>query len=183
MAETGRSNPEGTRRMFLGAAVIAAVLAIAVTLWPFLTQNQVGTPKGGANPATSPDVTASRGAPAQRAAESTVGKNNPAGKDTNGARVDAIKQSSRALQLDPQQRQHIKDILAHQSDAPRLEKAPFELMIGAAVPNQVMLKGVPPEVTQVMNGYQGDDYLLVGDEMVIVDQQTRRVVAIVPAVG
>ena len=183
MAESGRSDSKGTRRMFLGAAVIAFILAIGVTVWPFLTQNQVGTPKGGANPATSPDVTASRGAPAQRAAESTVGKNNPAGKDTNGARVDAIKQSSQALQLDPQTRQRIKDILANQSDAPRVQKAPFELMIGAAVPNQVALKGIPAEVSQAMNGYQGDNYLLVGDEMVIVDQNTRRVVAIVPAVG
>jgi hypothetical protein len=51
------------------------------------------------------------------------------------------------------------------------------------VPHQVALKDIPPEITQVMNGYQGDQYLLVQDEMVIVDQHSRRVVAIVPAVG
>jgi Spy/CpxP family protein refolding chaperone len=171
----------GTRRMFAAAAVIAAVVAIATLVWPLVTQNQVGTPKGGANPSTASDTTTSRGAPAQQGAESTVGKSNPAGQDTNNARAKDIKQSSRALQLTDQQRQQIKDVIARQSDAPRLQTAPFELMIGSAVPQQVELKDIPPEITQVMNGYWGDEYVLVQDKMVIVDQHSRRVAAIVPA--
>jgi hypothetical protein len=35
----------------------------------------------------------------------------------------------------------------------------------------------------VIGGYQGDDYVLVGDQLVIVDPNPRRVVAIVPNVG
>jgi hypothetical protein len=35
----------------------------------------------------------------------------------------------------------------------------------------------------VIGGYQGDDYLLVGDQLVIVDPSARRVVAIVPGIG
>jgi hypothetical protein len=149
-----------------------------------MVENQLGTPRGGADPATAPDTTASRGAPAQRAAQSAVGKNDPAGQeDTSGGRARAIKQSSEALQLDPQQRKEVKDIIARQSDAPRIDKAPFELMIGTAVPRQVQLKDVPAEVTQVMNGYWGDQYVLVKDELVIVDQHSRRVVAIVPVIS
>jgi hypothetical protein len=34
-----------------------------------------------------------------------------------------------------------------------------------------------------MNGFWGDQYLLVQNEMVIVDQHSRRVVAIVPSVA
>jgi Spy/CpxP family protein refolding chaperone len=183
MAENDRSNTWGTRRMFVGAAVVAAVLAIGVTIWPLVTQNQVGTPKGGANPATAPDTTGSRGAPAQQAAESTVGKNDPAGNDSNGSRAKDIKQSSQTLQLNPQQRQQIKDVIARQTDPPKVQKAPFELMIGTAVPRQVELKDIPPEITHAMNGYWGDEYLLVEDEMVIVDQHSRRVVAIIPSVS
>jgi hypothetical protein len=182
MADDSRNFATGTRHVFVGAGVIAAILLIGVSVWPLLTQNQLGTPKGGANPSTTSDTTGSRGAPAQRAAESTVGKNDPAGQDTNDARAKAIKQSSRALQLDAQQRQQIRDIISRQSDAPKIQKAPFELMIGAAVPNQVELKDIPAEITQVMNGYWGDQYVLVQDELVIVDQHSRRVVAIVPAV-
>ena len=183
MSNDGKGYGRGTRNVFVGAAVVAVALAVGVTVWPFATQNQLGTPKGGANPTTASDTTGSRGAPAQRAAESTVGKDDPTGEDVNGSRAKAIKQSSQALQLNPQQRQQIKDVISHQSDAPKIQKAPFEMMIGTAVPNQVALKDIPPEITHVMNGYQGAQYVLVQDEMVIVDQHSRRVVAIVPAVG
>lgn len=68
-------------------------------------------------------------------------------------------------------------------DAPKIDKAPFELMIGTALPRQVPLKDIPAEITQVMSGFWGDQYLLVQNEMVIVDQHSRRVVAIVPSVA
>lgn len=183
MPESRRSYVWGIRYIFLGAAIVAVILLIGISVWPFLTPAQLPTPKGGANPATAPDTTASRGTPAQRAAESTVGKNNPAGEGANGARYNAIKQSSQPLQLDAQQRQQIKDAIAHQSDAPRIQKAPFELMIGTAVPHQVELKDLPSQIAQAMNGFWGDQYVLVQNEMVIVDQHSRRVVAIVPSVA
>jgi hypothetical protein len=183
MVESSRSYAWGIRHMFVAAAIVAAILIIGVTVWPLVMQNQVGTPKGGANPATASDTTGGRGAPAQQAAESTVGKNTQSGNGATDTRVKDIKQSSQALQLNPQQRQQIKDAIARQGDAPKLEKAPFEMMIGTAVPRQVQLKDLPPEVTQAMNGFQGDQYLLVQDQMVIVDRESRRVVAIVPAVG
>lgn len=184
MPEGDRTYVWGTRRLFAGAAAVAIVLLIGFTIWPFLTQNQLGTPKGGANPATTSDTTGSRGAPAQNAAESTVGKNDPAGQgDASGGRAKAIKESSQALRLNPQQTQQIKDVIARQQDAPKVDKAPFELMIGTAVPGQVQLKDLPPEITQVMNGFWGDQYLLVQNEMVIVDQHSRRIVAIVPSVA
>ncbi|MBV9462194.1 MAG: DUF1236 domain-containing protein [Bradyrhizobium sp.] len=183
MAETSRPYVWGIRHLFLGVAIIAAVLLIGIAVWPVVMQNPIGTPKGGANPATAPDITVARGAPAQQSAESTVGKNSSSGNDANGARAKDIKQSSQALQLNPQQRQQIKDVIARQTDAPRVAKAPFEMMIGTAVPREVPLKDIPAEISQVMNGFKGDQYVLVQDEMVIVDHDSRRVVAIVPAVA
>ena len=172
----------GTRRLVLGAAIVAAILLVVVALWPLVLRDKLGTPSGGANPATSPDLTASRGLPEQRAAESTVGKSNPAGQtDTSGGRARQIGQSSQPLQLSDAQRQQVKTILA-KTDVPKTEKVDFEVTIGAAVPKQVQLKDMPPEVTQLMNGYWGDQFLVAGDTMIIVDQHSRRVVAIVPGV-
>lgn len=180
MAERDSSFAKGTRRLFVVGALIAAVLLVGISIWPLLTSNQVGTPPGGANPERASDTTASRGTPAQKAAESTVGKNNPAGQeDQSGGRASAIKESSRPLQLDDAKRKQIKDIMAQQP-APRMQQANFEVMIGASVPQQVDLRDLPPEITQVMNGFWGDQYALVQDKMVIVDQHSRRVVAIVP---
>jgi hypothetical protein len=163
----------------LGGAVIAAILLVAFVLWPLLVTNKLGTPPGGANPSTTSDTTKSRGTPAQQSAESTVGKSNPAGpEDATGGRARQIKQSSHSLQLSDAQREQVKRILSQQNP-PKIDKADFELMIGAAVPAQAPLQDIPPEITQVMNGYWGDQYLMVRDTLVIVDQHSRRVVAIV----
>jgi len=152
----------------------------AVVAWPLMTDNKLGTPAGGANPSKSTETTVGNSAPAQRAAESAVGKNDPAGQeDATGGRARAIKQSAQPLQLDEGKRRQIKDILGRQAASP-VSKPNFELMIGAAVPAQVELRDIPPEITEVMNGYWGDQYVLTSDKMVIVDQHSRRVVAIVP---
>jgi hypothetical protein len=44
----------------------------------------------------------------------------------------------------------------------------------------VPLKQLPTELATLLNGFQGDDYVLVGDQLVIVDAAVRRVVAIIP---
>lgn len=180
--ENGESRRISTT-IIVGSLVLA-VLLVGLTVWPLLTRNPIGTPAGGANPSTAADTTTSRTAPAQQAAESTVGKNDPAGlEDGTGGRARNIKQSSRALSLSDQAQGQIKDVIAKQGTPPRVQQAPFEMMIGAAVPGQVTLQDLPPEITQIMNGYWGDQYVLVQDILVIVDQHARRVVAIVPGVA
>jgi hypothetical protein len=65
----------------LGGGCCAAVLFIAVAAWPLMTENELGTPPGGGEPGKATEPTVSNSAPAQRAAESTVGKNDPAGQE------------------------------------------------------------------------------------------------------
>lgn len=178
-----REQRRGTRSLMLGGAILAAILLVVVVVWPLVIENQLGTPSGGADVSATPDLTASRGVPAQRAAESTAGKSNPAGQeDGSGGRARQIRETSQPLQLSEDQRQQLKQIIAKQN-APREDKVDFEVMIGSAVPKQAQLQDIPPEVTQLMNGYWGDQYLIAGDSMIIVDQHSRRVVAIVPGVA
>jgi hypothetical protein len=183
MADHRRPFPAANRRLVMFGAAAAAILLIVVAVWPLMTSSPLGTPPGGVNPSSDSDTTISRGAPAQRAAESTVGKTDPAGlEDSSGGRARAIKESSQPLQLNVQQLQRLREIVSQQP-VPRLPRAPFEMMIGAAVPQQVELTDVPLEITQVMNGYWGAQYVLVEDKLVIVDRHSKRVVAIVPSVG
>lgn len=180
----GNRDRRGTRRLLTGAGIAGVVLFAAILAWPFVTSNMVGTPAGGANPATASDTTVGRGMPSQNAAESTVGKNNPAGQaDAAGGRAAHIKESSRPLSLTEQQRQQVKSVVDQQTSPPRVSKADFEMMIGTAVPRQVHVADIPPKVTEIMNGYWGDQYVLVQDKLVIVDQHSRRIVAIVPGIG
>jgi hypothetical protein len=52
------------------------------------------------------------------------------------------------------------------------------LAVGAAVPQEASA-----EISSAMGGYQGNDYVLVGDQLVIVDPSARRVVALVPQIS
>jgi hypothetical protein len=58
----------------------------------------------------------------------------------------------------------------------------MSLTVGAAVPRQIELRDLPTAVADALHGYNGDKYLLVRDQLVIVDGQARRVVALVPGV-
>ena len=60
-----------------------------------------------------------------------------------------------------------------------MERPNFELMIGAAVAKQTPLADLPPEVPKVLSGFSGDKYVIAGDELVIVDQHSRRVAAVI----
>jgi len=66
--------------------------------------------------------------------------------------------------------------------APKVDRPNFEMMIGTAVPRQTELADLPPEATEVLNGYWGSQYLIAGKDLVVVDQHSRRVAAIIAGV-
>ncbi len=63
----------------------------------------------------------------------------------------------------------------------RRDSVDFSIAIGAAVPRQAQLQRIPTELSGVIPEYADDSYILVGDQMVVVEFPSRRiVVAIVP---
>lgn len=86
------------------------------------------------------------------------------------------------MQLTDAQREQIRTYFSGKA-SDRRQSVDFSLAIGAAVPQQVELQKLPPQISSVLGGYQGDDYLIVGDQLVIIDPSARRVVAIVPNIG
>jgi hypothetical protein len=123
------------------------------------------------------------GRPAQTDAESTLAKSDPAGiEDSSGGRARKMQQTSRDLQISDQQREKLRSVTAAAS-GPKLDTAGFELMIGASIPEKITLADLPPEASEIMNGFWGDQYVLVQDKMIVVDPHTRRVAAIVSNVA
>jgi Protein of unknown function (DUF1236) len=92
-----------------------------------------------------------------------------------------IEQTATPLQLSDAQRQQIRQYFASKPGQ-RTQGANFSLAVGAAVPQDVPLEKLPPEILSALGGYQGNDYVLVGDQLVIVDSTARRVVALVPQI-
>jgi hypothetical protein len=64
-----------------------------------------------------------------------------------------------------------------------MDRVGFSIVIGSSVPREVKLEDLPVEIADVLNGYNGDQYLIVGDQLVVVDRQSRSISAIVPGIG
>ena len=60
-----------------------------------------------------------------------------------------------------------------------MDRTNLEMMIGTAVPRQTELADLPPEATQVLNGYFGSQYMIAGKNLIVVDQNSRRFAAII----
>jgi hypothetical protein len=56
----------------------------------------------------------------------------------------------------------------------------FSIAVGGAVPEQVKLADFPRQLAQAMPDYAKDQYVVVNNQFVVVERQTRRIVAIVP---
>lgn len=164
-----------TRRVMLSAAIAAAVLLIGFAVWPFLAPGRFAP-----GPHPSQSTTGQVGSD-QRAGESKAAKDTFAPDDPSGGRAREIKHSAEPLSLNPQQREKLREIIGTQN-APRDDRLPISLEVGEAVPHEVELRDLPPEATRILNGYAGDQYVVVRDKLVIVDRLSRRVAAIVPNV-
>ena len=175
----------GTRGLMLAGVGAAIVLFAAGLVWGF-----VFVPHGAGSAARQPS--AANGILAnQRSGESTVAKKDrvtPVPSSTGGAgqsstaEAQQIDQSAGPLKLSDAQRRRIRAYFAGKP-ANRVHSADFALSVGAAVPHQLTLQKLPAPISTAMNGFQGDQYVLVGSELVIVDPSPRRVVALVPNAG
>jgi hypothetical protein len=170
----------GTRRILVWGSAVAVLVFAAVLLWPLLPGQEISAP-GDYPPSRQTDATGSR--TNQGAGESTAGKLQ-AGRpeDATGTMARDIQGTAHAPDLTTEQKEDIKSFFAR-NDGHRMDTVDFTIAVGSAVPRQVQLRELPKEVTAVMRGYSGDDYVLVRDQLIIVDGQARRIVAIIPGIG
>ena len=59
--------------------------------------------------------------------------------------------------------------------------AKFSITVGEAVPQGIHLYRLPVRVIEFAPQYRGYEYILVGDEILIVDPRTHRIVAVIAA--
>jgi hypothetical protein len=63
----------------------------------------------------------------------------------------------------------------------RLASVPFSTKVGEAIPGTVHLYVLPVSILEYAPQYRGYEYILVGDEILIVDPRTLRIVAVIDA--
>jgi hypothetical protein len=147
-------------------------------------QNPGGAETSKQNPAASEAVKQNAGGEEvakQNSAGGEAAKQNPGIEEhASGGHPSAIK-TSKPINIDDAQRATLRAIFAA-GHPPTVERPNFEVMIGASVAEQTPLADLPPEVPKALNGFSGDKYVIAGDELVIVDQHSRRVAAIIGGV-
>jgi len=73
-----------------------------------------------------------------------------------------------------------RDTIRSEKVAP-LNEVRFSVTIGEAVPRTVHLNRLPARVLEYAPQYRGYEYILVGDDILIVDPRTLRIVAVIAA--
>jgi len=87
------------------------------------------------------------------------------------------------VNLTSDQRTKIRETVIRRSDAPRVSRSDinFNLSVGTTVPRSVHIVALPSEVIEIHPAWRGFLYFLVGDEIVVVEPGSLRIVAVLPA--
>jgi hypothetical protein len=158
--------------------------------------NKSSTPQRGAQGNSQEQ----RGAPGPGSAQEQRGAQNPPGTQQRGAqdndRAGANGNQERMgqqngtsgrasgganVQLSQDQRTKIKDVVVGGRNVARADNVNFNIRVGVAVPRTVHVAVLPAEVVTIVPEYRGFEYVVVGDQLLIIDPNTLEIVAILPA--
>jgi hypothetical protein len=90
--------------------------------------------------------------------------------------------ASVSVKLSAEQRNRIHGIVVKQGNAPRIAHADFSIRVGTVVPRgRVHLVPVPRTIVEIEPQWRGFLYFLVGDQLVIVEPDTLKIVAVIAA--
>src|SRR5262249_62038044 len=86
---------------------------------------------------------------------------------------------AKSVTLSSEQKTRIHEIVGKHREA-RADRVDFDVRVGVRVPHTVRVFPIPEEVIVIVPQYRGFKYIIVGDEMVILDPDTLEIVAVVP---
>lgn len=87
-----------------------------------------------------------------------------------------------SVNINDQQRTRISQSVSHLNVQP-LTSVNFSVSVGTVVPRDVRLQPLPAEVVEVAPQYRGYDFVVVKDEIVIVEPSSYKIVAVLPYSG
>jgi type IV secretory pathway VirB10-like protein len=83
--------------------------------------------------------------------------------------------------LSTEQRTQIRQTVMQVGGAPRVSSVTFSLSVGTVVPRTVKYAPLPPRVVEIYPAWRGYHFFIVGDQIVIVESGSLRIVAVSPA--
>jgi peptidoglycan hydrolase-like protein with peptidoglycan-binding domain len=82
--------------------------------------------------------------------------------------------------INQEQRTRIQNTILSRRNAPRVNEVNFSVHVGTVVPRHVHVASVPDVLVDIHPAWRGDQYFIVHDEIVIVND-SREIVAVIPA--
>jgi len=126
--------------------------------------------KSGADAAAQGQSSGSAGVSAQGKTKTEAGS--PPATQGSGA-------ASASVSLTAEQKSKIRQSVISQSNAPRVSDVNFSLSVGTVVPRTVRVAPLPVVIIEIHPVWRGYLYFIVGDQIVIVEPDTLRIVAII----
>lgn len=96
----------------------------------------------------------------------------------NNTNASSLTSSTGTTNLTTTQKTEIRKTIVSDDSAPRANNVNINLSVGVAVPPTVKFAPIPPKIVSIEPAWRGYEYFLYGDEVVIIEPGTRRVVAI-----
>jgi hypothetical protein len=88
--------------------------------------------------------------------------------------------SGKSVQLNDSQRTQIKNIVVKNTNVARVDHVDFSVNVGVAVPRSVHVEVLPADVVEIVPEYRGFDYVIVGEQLLIIDPNTMLIVDVLP---
>jgi len=85
-----------------------------------------------------------------------------------------------SVSLTTEQRTRIRDTVLKERDAPRVGHVDFSIREGTVIPRTVHVVEIPRVILDIHPQWRGYKYFIVNDELVIVEPDTLRIVAVLP---
>jgi hypothetical protein len=85
-----------------------------------------------------------------------------------------------AVTLTTEQKTKIRTTVLQSGSAPKLSRSEinFNINVGTVVPRSVHFVTLPPTLVEIYPSWRGYDYFVVGEEIIIVDPHTLRIIAV-----
>jgi Protein of unknown function (DUF1236). len=131
-------------------------------------------------PSTSPN-TPSSAQPAAGNAGTTSPTAPKTGETNSGqptSQQSAATSSQNASSVPPEKAAKISDVISREK-VQSVENVNFSVSVGVNVPSTVAIHPLPASIVEIVPEYRGYDYVVVHDEIVIVEPRTRKIVTVV----
>lgn len=102
------------------------------------------------------------------------------GDKRDGTRVEGRKKTHVRVNITPQKKTVIRErVFSHAPRRYGRNDVHFSLSIGTAIPSNFAIYPVSPEFAEIVPEYQGYDYIVVGDVILVIDPETREIVDVI----